>query len=150
VRRALAGSSHRALLEVTARGQSGISATTFLTAIPYSTSGSSPAHNVSGSSVQVANTTSFVGASGNGAILAGCYAVLPCGLRATLSVGSTVIASTSTQHLGLNELGNVNFQLNSTGRSMLAHASGNQLGARIKLTNGSAKATGQIVLVRHG
>jgi hypothetical protein len=150
VRRALSSSSHRALVEVTARGASGISATTFLTAIPYSTRGSSPSHHVSGSSVQVANTTSFVGASGNGSILAGCYAAVPCGLRATLSVGNTVIASTSAQHLGVDELGNVNFQLNSAGKSMLAHASGNQLATHIKLTNGSAKATGQIVLVRHG
>jgi hypothetical protein len=151
VRRALArNADHRALVEVTARGHSGISATTFLTAIPYSTSGSSPFHHVSGSSVQVANTTSFVGASGNGAILAGCYAAVPCGLRATLSVGNTVIASASSQHVGVDELGNVNFQLNSVGKSMLAHASGNQLGARIKLADGSAKATGQIVLVRHG
>jgi Arylsulfotransferase (ASST) len=144
-------SSHRILVEVTARGTSGISATTYLTAIPYSTSGSGPTRNVSQSpSVQVANTTSFVSSSGAGAILAACYAAVPCGLKATLSVGNTVIATTSAEHLGVAELGNINFKLNSAGQSKLAAASGNQLAARIKLTDGSATASGQIALVRHG
>jgi hypothetical protein len=144
-------SSHRILVEVTARGTSGISATTFLTAIPYSTRGSGPSRKVSGSrSVQVANTTSFVSSSGSGALLAACYADLPCGLKATLSVGNTVIARTSAQHLGVAELGNVGFQLNSAGQSMLAKASGNQLAVHVTLRNGGASAAGQIVLVRHG
>jgi hypothetical protein len=151
-RNALSQSSgHHILIEVTARGTSGISTTTYLTAIPYSTSGSGPKANVSQSpSVQVANTTSFVSSSGAGSVLAACYAALPCGLKATLSVGNTVVAGTSSQHLGVAELGNVNFQLNSAGQSMLSAAPGNQLAARIRLTDGSATASGQIVLVRHG
>jgi hypothetical protein len=144
-------SGHHILLEVTARGTSGISTTTYLTAFPYSTSGSGPKRKVSQSpSVQVANTTSFVSSSGAGAILAACYAAVPCGLKATLSVGNTVIATTSSQHVGVAELGNVNFQLNSAGQSMLSAASGNQLAAHLKLTDGGATASGQIVLVRHG
>jgi hypothetical protein len=75
---------------------------------------------------------------------------VPCGLKATLSVGNTVIATTSSQHVGVAELGNVNFQLNSAGQSMLSAASGNQLAAHLKLTDGGATASGQIVLVRHG
>lgn len=144
-------SSHHILIEVTAHGASGISATTYLTAYPYSTSGSGPKANVSqSSSVRVANTTSFVSSSGAGAILAGCYAEVPCGLRATLSVGNTVIATSSSQHLGVSELGDIYYQLNSAGQSMLSSASGNQLAAKLKLSDGSASATGQIILVRHG
>jgi hypothetical protein len=144
-------SGHRILVEVTARGTSGISTTTYLTAIPYSTSGSGPSRHVSQSqAVKVVNSTSFVSSSGGGAILAACYASLPCGLRATISVGNTVIAHTSSQHLGVAELGNVSYQLTSAGQTMLAHASGNQLAAHLKLTNGSATASGTIALVRHG
>jgi hypothetical protein len=149
-RNALArSSSHRVLLEVTARGTSGISTTTYLTAIPYSTSGSGPSRHVSGSTVQLADTTGFVASNGNGSILAACYALEPCELRATLSVQGTVIASTPVEHLGVDELGEQYFQLNSAGQAMLANASGNQLAAQIKLTNGSATATGQIALVRY-
>lgn len=144
-------SSHHILVEVTARDTSGLSTTTYLTAYPYSTSGANPKPKVTQSpSVQVANTTSFVSSSGAGTLLAACYAAVPCGLTTTLSVGNTVIATSSAQHLGVAELGNIHFQLNSAGQSMLASASGNQLLARIKLSNGSASASGQIVLVRHG
>ena len=151
-RNALANSSnHRALLEVTARGTSGISTTTFLTAIPYSTSGTAPSQHVNQSAaVKVANTTNFADSGGHGAILAGCYALVPCQLRVTLTANGTTIASSSGQHLGVAELGAINFQLNSAGQSMLARASGNQLAAQVKLTNGSSTATGQIDLVRHG
>ncbi len=148
-RSALAGSpNHRVLVEVTARGTSGISTTTYLTAIPYSTSGSGPSRRVSQSAaVQVANTTGFVDSGGNGSLLAACYAAVPCELGATLSVGGTQIASASSEHLGVAELGDLSFQLNSAGQAMLAKASGNQLAAQIKLTNGSSTASGQIVLV---
>jgi hypothetical protein len=137
------------LLEVTARGRSGISTTTYLTAAPYSTGGASPSRHVSQSStVQVANATGFVSSSGgNGSILAACYALEPCELRATLSVGGTEIASTPSEHLGVDELGEQYFQLNAAGQAMLAKASGNQLAAQINLTDGSATATGQVVLV---
>jgi hypothetical protein len=142
-------SSHRTLFEVTARGKSGVSTTTYLTGIPYSTSGSGPSRHVSQSAaVQVANTTGFATSAGNGAILAGCYAAVPCELRATLSVGGTQIASTSAQHLGVAELGPIYFQLNSAGKALLARASGNQLAARVRLSNGSSSAAGQISLIR--
>ena len=149
-RQALQNSSnHRILLEVTARGASGISTTTYQTAIPYSTSGSSPSRHVSqSSSVQVADTTGFVrSSSGAGQIMVACYAAVPCELKATLSVGGTVIASTPAEHLGVAELGAQYFQLNAAGEALLAKASGNQLAAQINLTDGSATATGQVVLI---
>jgi hypothetical protein len=148
-RSALANNSnHRALFEVTARGSSGISTTTYLTGVPYSTSGSGPSRHVKQSSgVKVANTTAFASSTGDGSLIAACYAAVPCELKATLSVGGTQIASTSAEHLGVSELGDIYFQLNSAGQSMLAKASGNQLAAQIKLTNGSSSATGQIALV---
>ena len=38
------------------------------------------------------------------------------------------------------------FTLTPAGRAMLAHASGNQLGAHITLTNGSATASADVAL----
>jgi hypothetical protein len=143
-------STHRILVEVTARGTSGISTTTYLTAISYSTSGSGPSPHVSQTpTLQFADTTGFVSSTGKGSILVACYALLPCDLRATLSVGGTVIASTPSEHLGVAELGEQYFQLNSTGQELLANAPGNQLGVQISLDNGSTTATGQAVLVRY-
>jgi hypothetical protein len=143
-------SSHRVLFEVTARGTSGISTTTYLTGIPYSISGSGPSRHMSQSgAVRVANTTDFVSSAGKGAIMSACYATVPCEVRATLSAGGKQIASTGAEHLGVAELGNITFQLNSTGRTMLANAPGNQLATQIRLTGGNSTATGQIALVRY-
>ena len=139
-RNALAQSSnHRVLLEVTARGASGISTTTYLTAIPYSTSGSGPLTpclpvpgSPGGQYHRVRPT------QGSGSLLAGCYAEVPCELKATLSAGGQVIARTSAEHLGVAEVGPISFELSSTGQSMLANASGNQLATQVSLTNGSS------------
>ena len=40
------------------------------------------------------------------------------------------------------------FTLTSAGRSMLAHAGGNQLGAAVTISDGGAAARGQVALVR--
>lgn len=151
LRNALRSSSnHRVLLEVTARGHRGVSSTTYLTAIPYSTSGSGPRRHVSQSRyVQVSNTTGFVSSTGAGSIVAACYAATPCEIKATLSAGGTEIATTGAQHLGVSELGEIYFRLNSAGQAMLAKASGNQLATEIKLTGGGSTASGQIALVRY-
>ncbi|MFL5823068.1 MAG: arylsulfotransferase family protein [Solirubrobacteraceae bacterium] len=144
-------SSHRLPVQVSIRDSSGAKASTSMTLIPYTISGPAPPQSVSQSpTIQIARTNSFVSSSGLGSILSACYAPTACHPNATVSMGGTVIGTTRrTQHLGTQELGDVFFQLNQTGQSMLAHAPGNQLGAQIKLTNGGATATGQIDLIRY-
>jgi hypothetical protein len=39
------------------------------------------------------------------------------------------------------------FSLNSSGRSLLAHAHGNQLGAAVRISDGGATANGSVALV---
>ena len=50
--------------------------------------------------------------------------------------------------IGGNELGYLIFSLTSHGRALLANAHGNQLGARVTITQGTVKASGSISLVR--
>ena len=142
---------HRLGVQVTIQDSSGARATAPLTLIPYTTSGSGPQQSASQSpTIQIADNQDYVDAGGLGAILSACYASSACHPKVTLSAGGQVIGTTQrTQHLGTQELGNVFFELNQTGQAMLAHASGNQLAAQIKLTNGSATATGQIDLIRY-
>ena len=49
----------------------------------------------------------------------------------------------------MDELGVLYFKLSAAGRSMLHHASGNQLPAQIRLSDGNQVATGQIALVAY-
>ena len=65
-------------------------------------------------------------------------------------MGNTIIASPGRRNLGMREAGSLPFRLNSAGRAMLASASGNQLGAEVTLTNGTSKASGQVVVSRFG
>jgi hypothetical protein len=58
-----------------------------------------------------------------------------------------VIARTGREYLGPSTLGYLFFQLNGTGQSMLAHASGNQLGAQVGLSSSQGTASGQVALV---
>jgi hypothetical protein len=68
-------------------------------------------------------------------------------VRTTLSVGRTVIATTGSELLGARDVGYLIFSLTASGRSMLAHAAGNQLGAAVTISDGGATARGQIALV---
>ena len=86
-------------------------------------------------------------ASTRAIVAAACYGPTPCHPQATITSGGTVIATTKPEHVGAEELANIYFKLSSAGKAMLRHASGNQLGAAVKLTNGSDTATGQIALV---
>ena len=105
-------------------------------------------------SVKQAAPLSFVGLSdfvspkGVGGILAGCNSTSPCFVSARLTVGSTTIATTGREFIGPGELGYVMFSLSSAGRSLLAHASGNQLGTTVTLAGNGARATAQLALVQ--
>jgi hypothetical protein len=144
-------SGHRLPVQVSARDSSGASASTHMFLIPYTVSGSSPQRSLSQSpTIHVISPNAFVSSSsGQGAVLAGCYGGAPCHPQATLSVNGTPIASTQTEHLGTDELGNIYFQLNDTGKLLLSQAPGNQLGAQLKLTSGGDTATGHIDVISY-
>lgn len=140
----------RLQVQVSAQDSAGASATTHMTLIPYSVSGSGPPRGlVSSPTVQIVNTNVFVTTPGEATVLAACYGPSPCHPRATLTANGTQIGSAQAQHLGTDELGDVYVALNAAGQAMLDRASGNQLGAQLKLTSGSDTATGQVVLVRY-
>jgi hypothetical protein len=144
-------SSHRLKLEATVQDSSAVSATRSVTLIPFSVSGTAPPQNAHQSpTLQLANTMVFVSSTGRAAILSGCYDRSACHIRATISSGGVVIGTTSkSQHLGANEVGDAYLELNSTGRTMLGRATGNQLAAQVKLTAGSATATGNVDLISY-
>jgi hypothetical protein len=141
--------NHRLRVRVTATDPSGIAGTTLVTLIPFYTHGHAPKRSVSQApSVQIVGLTDFVFDGGTGGILVSCSADLPCAARTTLSVGKTTIARTGPEFVGARQLGYLSFSLTAAGRAMLARAPGNQLGARITVTNGHDTASGAIALVR--
>jgi hypothetical protein len=142
-------SGHRLAVTVTARDASGTSASMGMSLVPFSTSGSGPARKATqASTLQFVGLTDFVSnASGVGGILAACFQFTPCHVSTTVASGSTTIASTGSEFIGAGELGYLSFTLNAAGRSMLAHATGNQLPAHVTIKNGSTTATADIALV---
>lgn len=142
--------NHRLRVRVTATDPSGIGGTTVVTLIPFYTRGHAPNRSVTQSpTVQLVGLTDFVFNDATGGILVGCSADLPCAARTTLSVGKTTIARTGPEFVGAKQLGYLSFSLTPAGRTMLARAPGNQLGARITVTNGHDTASGVIALVSY-
>ena len=138
-------------VEVRLRSVSGGAAVVHLTLVSYSTSGPGPKRTVSQSpQVQIVATNAFASRSGQGAILVACYSSTPCPIKATVSVAGTAIAAPKLQTLGADELAYLDFQLNAAGRTMLNHASGNQLGVEVRLRSKQGAAGGQLALVRYG
>jgi hypothetical protein len=134
---------------MTGQDVSKLSFSRFITLVPFSTSGAAPARTASQSpSLQLLGLTDFVSPGGVGGILAECLASTPCHTKTTVSVGKTVIASTGSELLGARSVGYLIFSLTSAGRSMLAHARGNQLGTSVTISDGSSTARGQVALVR--
>lgn len=141
--------NHRLRVRVTATDPSGIGGTTLLTLIPFFTRGHGPKQTVSQSlTVQIVGLTDYVFEGGTGGILVSCSSDLPCAARTTLSVGKTTIARTGPEFVGAKQLGYLSFSLTPAGRAMLDRAPGNQLGARITVTNGHDTASGVITLVQ--
>jgi hypothetical protein len=140
---------HRLPVQATIQDSSGARTSTALNLVPFATSGAGPHRSLSPSStLQLVGTTDFVNSGGVGGVLARCQAaVSPCSAAATVSVGRTVIARTGREFLGAGDLGYVIFSLTPSGRSLLAHAPGNQLGAQVSISGGGATASGQIALV---
>jgi hypothetical protein len=90
--------------------------------------------------------TDFVSTTGTGGILIACYQTSPCRVTGKLTAGGTTIAAPHPEFIGPESLGYLVFSLNGAGRSLLAHASGNQLPTSVSLTSPST-VTGQIALV---
>ncbi len=135
-------------VQVSVRDVSGATASTTVTLIPFNAGGAGPRRSVTQSrAVQIAGETDFVSSQGVGGILAGCTTPTPCQVTMTASVGRTVIARTGPEYVGAGELGYVVFKLTSAGRTMLARASGNQLGVQLTVSGGGATATAQIALI---
>jgi hypothetical protein len=140
--------NRRLRVRVNATDASGIGGTTLVTLIPFYTRGHGPKRRVSQSpTVQIVGLTDFVFDGATGGILVACSADRPCAARSTLSVGATTIARTGPEFVGAKQLGYLSFSLTPVGRRMLARAPGNQLGAKIKVTNGRDTASGVIALV---
>jgi hypothetical protein len=145
----LARAPHRRLAtRVTAREASGASASSRLNLVGFTTSGQGPRRTVKQSStLQLFGSTDFVSAGGVGGILAGCFGTAPCHPTMTITVGHSTIAATSSEFLGANSLGYLGFSLTPQGRSLLARATGDQLGARVTIADGAAVASAVLALV---
>jgi hypothetical protein len=136
-------------VHVTAQAPSTVGGSASLTLVPFFTSGHGLHRSASQSStLQIVGLTGFVFASRAGGILAACQADAPCAVRTTISVGAKTIARTGPEFIGARQLGYLSFSLTSAGRALLARAAGNQLGAKVTISDGQSTAIGQIALVR--
>jgi hypothetical protein len=135
-------------VSVTIEDASGARATMPLTLVPFSASGPGPHRSVTQApTLAIFGETDFVSSTGYGGTLAECISDDPCHVTATVTVGKTTIAHTGSEFIGAHELGYVNFQLTKQGQSLLAHASGHQLGAHITLSGGGATASADVALI---
>ncbi|MGB0096066.1 MAG: DUF1906 domain-containing protein [Solirubrobacteraceae bacterium] len=146
----LAHASHRRLsVQVAASDASGATATSSLNLIPFSSNGRGPRRGLTQApALRLLSATDFVSSAGVGGIAVDCLNATPCQLRATITVGRTVIASTGPELIAANALGYVTFRLTANGRAMLLRAQGNQLAARITVRDQNGTATGRVALVR--
>lgn len=140
---------HGLPVEVSVRDVSGVSATSQVNLIPFSVQGSGPTRSLDESpTIQLVGTTEF--ASGDQvAVLAACYAGHPCHVDGRITAAGKRIGRLRSGHLGIDELGFLYVKLNRRGQSMLSHATGNQLPAKVTLTSGRHTATGHVALARY-
>jgi hypothetical protein len=134
------------------RDTSGVSATTAIKLVSFSTGGGAPARSVNqAATLRFVGVTDFVYRAAVGGILAACPGSAPCDVTTTIRAGRTRIATAGPQFLGANELGYLSFKLTPAGRQKLAQAKGNKLGVRVTITdqNSSAGASAHLVLVSY-
>lgn len=140
---------HQLSATVTSRDASGLRSAVTMTLVGFSTRGSGPKRSVKQAApLSIVGLSDFVSSHGVGGILAGCSSTSPCFVNARLTAGITTIATTGREFIAPGELGYVIFSLTAAGRSMLAHAAGNQLGTTVTLSGNGATATGQLALVQ--
>jgi glycoside hydrolase-like protein len=140
---------HRLAVNVKVQDASGTRALAQLALIPFTTSGAGP-HRITTQAppLRIVGVTDFVSTRGVGGILAGCGSPATCAVTTVLSVGHTVIARTGRELIGADELSYLIFSLTPRGRALLAQSHGNQLGARLTITQGTVTATAGVALVR--
>jgi hypothetical protein len=146
----IASGSHSLGVSITVRDSSGAhSATAGQVLVGFTTSGGGPTRTFSSSAqLKIVAGTDFVnGSTGEGSTLAECQTATPCRVSATVTVGGKVIAQSTPEYIGANQLGYVYFQLSSAGKTELAHAGGNQLGAQVQLTGSGLQAGADTALV---
>jgi glycoside hydrolase-like protein len=126
---------HRLPINVRVQDATGTKAVVKLVLVPFTTSGTGPQRAATPAPpLRIVGRTNFVDSHGTGGILASCGSPTPCSVTTVVSVGRTVIARTGRELMGADELGYLIFTLTSRGRTLLAHAHGNQLGARVTIT----------------
>ena len=126
---------HRLAVNVKVQDVAGTKALVKLALVPFTTSGSGPHRSVTqGSPLRIVGGTDFVSSRGVGGILAACGSASTCPVTTEISVGRTVIARTGRELIGADELGYLIFSLTPRGKTLLAQAHGNQLGARVTIT----------------
>ena len=92
------------------------------------------------SSTAVYGPSVFVSSStGGGTLPVSCFTLhsTGCSVKATLTVGKTVLASTSREAFQADHAGLLRFRLSSAGRSMLASAHGHQLAVQVSAEDSS-------------
>lgn len=134
-------------VRVTARDVSGRSASVLMNLVPYTTVGSGPRRSASPApTLRVLGLRDFVWRSATGGILAACSGSAPCLVQVKISAGRQTVATTTPELLGANSAGYLSYRLTPYGRSLLAAARGNQLGAAVTLTDTGATARAHISL----
>jgi hypothetical protein len=134
-------------VNVQARDASGATAATSMNLVPFVAAGSGPHRStVQASTVRIIGSQDFVWLHTFGGILAGCVGTAPCQINIDLTAKGQAIATAAPGVIGANEAGYLMFRLNPLGSALLAKARGNQLGARVTLTDGTATAHAQIAL----
>ena len=134
---------HRLAVNVTVRDVAGTKASVKLALVPFTTTGSGPHRSATPAPpLRIIGRTDFVSSRGVGGVLASCGSTTACSVTTVVSIGRTVIATTGRELLGADELGYLIFSLTPRGRTLLAHARGNQLGARVTITQ-TTPNTGQ-------
>ena len=149
----LAGArGHRLPVTVQARDISNASASASMKLVPFQTTGSGPRRSSTPAkteAVRLIGSRAFVFRNGSGGILAGCAGPAPCPIKTKISAGGKTIASTGSESIGANEARYLSFRLTPAGRTMLARARGNQLGARVTLTDAGTVARATIALTSY-
>jgi hypothetical protein len=126
---------HRLAVNVKVQDATGTKALVKLALVPFTTSGSGPHRSATPAPpLRIVGATEFVSSGGTGGVLAACGSTTTCSVSTVVSVGRTVIARTGRELIGADELGYLIFSLTARGRTLLAHARGNQLGARVTIT----------------
>jgi hypothetical protein len=130
---------------VVAKDVSGATASTSMNLVPFTTTGPGPRRrSVAAPTLNMIGTSDFIYRDVSGGILAACSGASPCPVKTTITAGRTTVATTGPEFIGANEAGYLSFRLTPAGRRLLAAATGNQLGGRVTLTDGTATAHASI------